>query len=72
MMWESREVKIDLTKNILATPLYKVRCKSLYRPNAAACNATILVCAIPFLKKRLVCALAMLYLLEFIYFEFGF
>ena len=56
MMWESREVRIDLAKNILATPQYKVRCKSLYRPNAAACNTKILVCAIRFFKKRLVCA----------------
>ena len=50
-MWESREVRIDLAKNIFATPQYKVSCKSLYRPNAAACNATILVCAIRFFKK---------------------
>ena len=39
-------VRIDLAKNIMATPLL-VRCKSL-GPNAAMCNATILVCAIGF------------------------
>ena len=48
--WENREVRIDLAKNIKATPL-KVRCKTLCRPNAAACNATILVCAKSFSKK---------------------
>ena len=40
------------SKNIVATPLYWVRCKSL-RHNAAACNATIiLVWAIIFFKKQ--------------------
>ena len=48
--WEKREIRIDLAKNIMATPL-KVRCKTLCRPNAAECNATILVCAKSFFKK---------------------
>ena len=56
--WENWEVRIDLAKNIMTTPL-KVRCKTLCRPNAAACNATILVCA-KRLKLRLVHALAIL------------
>ena len=35
----------------MTTPL-KVRCKTLSRPNAAACNTTILVCAKRFKKAR--------------------
>ena len=49
--WENWEVRIDLAKNIMTTPL-KVRCKTLCTPNAAACNATILVCAKRFKKAR--------------------
>ena len=49
--WENREVRIDLVKNIMTTPL-KVRCKTLSWPNAAACNTTILVCAKRFKKAR--------------------
>ena len=51
-MWKVGEprVRIDLAKNIMATPP-KVRCKALCRSNAAACNATILEFAKSFFKK---------------------
>ena len=54
--WENWEVRIDMAKNIMATPL-KVRCKTLCRPNAAACNATILNWCVQkaFLKKARAC-----------------
>ena len=49
-MWESREVRIDLPKISWLRPSIKSGA-NLYRPNAAACNAKILVCAIRFFKK---------------------
>lgn len=48
--WENWKLRKDLAKNIMATSL-KVRCKTLCRSNAAACNATILVCAKSIFKK---------------------
>ena len=48
--WENWEVRIDLAKNMVATPL-AIRCKALCRPNAVACNATILVWARSIIKK---------------------
>ena len=49
--WENWAVRIDLANSLVATPL-KVRCKTLCRPNAAACNVTILVCAKRLKKAR--------------------
>ena len=52
--WKNREVRIDLAKNIMATSL-KVRCKTLCRPNAVVCNATIWCAQKAFSKKVRVC-----------------